>query len=123
MMISTTNPALSPALLLHRIAEELLRCQGLLGRVEQSVQVIMSAPSQGMIQSARRRELQDIDLLRQSLADLARCLRAISASPPLISAADLDSAFVLGEMHLEDLRHRLVGNQSISAEVERVELF
>lgn len=117
------SAALPPALLLHRIAAELARCQTLLDRIEHSVQIIMSAPSPGQILTARRSELQDFDLLGQCLGDLALCLRSAAASPTLGAAADLDIAFVLGELRLDDLRHRLVGRQGTVAEVERIELF
>jgi hypothetical protein len=117
------SAALPPALLLHRIAAELARCQSLLDRIEHSVQVIMAAPSPGMILSARRSELQDIDLLGQSLGDLALCLRSAAATVPLSAAADLDAGFVLGELRLQDLRHRLVGRPGAAPEVERIELF
>ena len=117
------SATLNPAVLLQRIAAELSRCQSLLDRIEHSVQVIMTAPSPGMILSARRSELQDIDLLGQSLGDLALCLRCAAASPPLETAADLDAGFVLSELRLQDLRHRLVGRQGVAPEVERIELF
>lgn len=123
MRAQDDSAALPPALLLQRIAAELARCQSLLDRIEHSVQVIMSAPSPGLLLSARRSELQDIDLLGQSLGDLALCLRSAAASPPLRAAADLDAGFVLGELRLQDLRHRLVGRQGAAPEVERVELF
>lgn len=117
------NTPLPPALLLHRIATELARCQSLLGRIEHSVQVIMAAPSPGMILSASRSELQDIDLLGQSLGDLAMCLRSAAATAPLSTADDLDAGVVLGELRLQDLRHRLVGVQGAAPAVERIELF
>ena len=123
MRAQEDSAALPPALLLHRIAAELAHCQSLLDRIEHSVQVIIAAPSPGLLLSARRSELQDIDLLGQCLGDLALCLRSAAASPPLEAAADLDAGFVLGELRLLDLRHRLVGRQSAAPEVERVELF
>ena len=114
---------LPPALLLQRIAAELARCQSLLDRIEHSVQVIMAAPSPGQLLCARRSELQDIDLLGQCLGDLALCLRSAAASPTLGAAADLDAGFVLGDLRLQDLRHRLVGRQATGPEADRIELF
>ena len=123
MTLPDNSAALPPALLLLRIAAELAHCQSLLDRIEHSVQVIIAAPSPGLLLSARRSELQDIDLLGQCLGDLALCLRSAAASPPLGSAADLDAGFVLGELRLQDLRHRLVGRQGVAPGAERIELF
>lgn len=123
MRAEEDGATLPPALLLHRIAAELARCQRLLDRIELAVQVIMAAPPPGQMLSARQGELQDIDLLGQSLGDLALCLRAAAASPPLGAAVDLDAGFVLNGLQLSDLRHRLAGRPPAPPEGARIEFF
>ena len=123
MTAQDDRAALPPTLLLQRIAAELARCQSLLDRIELSVQVIIAAPSPDLLISARRSELQDIDLLGQSLGDLAVCLRSVAASPTLHAAADLDAGLVLGDLRLQDLRQRLVGRPDNVPEAARIELF
>jgi hypothetical protein len=118
------SPArLSTAPLLQRIAAELLNCQAILSRIEHSVHQSLQGPAAQIAPLSWQKNLQDIDLLEQNLGDLAVCLTAVAAEPPLRDAADLNEAHVLGPLRLEDLRHRLHGKPHQPGCAEQIEIF
>ena len=89
-----------PDLVLGRLAAEVESCHGLLLRLE-AVLVPTALPE------GEGRALQDIDLLGQSLDDIARCLHRLAGALP--EAPEIDLCAVLAGLHLDDLARRLGG--------------
>lgn len=103
-------PPLVPGALLAQVAEELMRCRAILSRIEHSVHAMIDSHPASAETRHWHRNLQDIDLLEQNLADLARCLGATAAEPALQDARPLSPVQVLGDLTLHDLRQRLRGH-------------
>ena len=114
---------IATAPLLQRIAIELLQCQAILSRIEHSVHVALDALAPLVPALSLQKNMQDIDLLEQNLADLALCLSAVAAEPALQAAQDLNEAHVLGRLRLEDLRHRLHCWPSNAEPADQIEIF
>jgi hypothetical protein len=101
-------PALrGPETLLLRVSEELAGCVCLLSTIETEVAVLLAASPRSSPASVAA--LQQIDLLAQTLADLALCLDGLGRSPlPAPGRPDWAEA-ALHPLRLEDLRARLAG--------------
>ena len=100
---------IATAPLVQRIAAELLQCRAILSRIEHSVHAALEATPPQVPALSWQKNMQEIDLLEQTLGDLALCLSALAAEPALRDAPDLRYAHVLGRLRLEGLRHRLHG--------------
>jgi hypothetical protein len=116
-------PPLLPSALLAQVAEELLRCRAILSRIEHSVHAVIDSHPASSETRAWHRNLQDIDLLEQNLADLARCLCATSAEPALQGGLPLSAVGVLGDLTLDDLRQRLRGHTQVTESGGEIEYF
>ena len=116
-------PPLLPAALLAQVAEELLRCRKILSRIEHSVHAVIESHPASAETRAWHRNLQDIDLLEQNLADLARCLLATATQSALQGETALSPAEVLGDLTLHDLRQRLRGHLHASDNGGAIEYF
>lgn len=116
-------PPLLPGALLAQVAEELLRCRAILSRIEHSVHAMIDSHPASSETRAWHKNLQDIDLLEQNLADLARCLGAASAAPAIQEATALSPVDVLGDLTLHDLRQRLRGHMPATDTGGAVEFF
>lgn len=116
-------PPLLPGALLAQVSEELLRCRAILSRIEHSVHAMIDSHPASAETRQWHRNLQDIDLLEQNLADLARCLGATAAEPALQDARALSPVQVLGDLTLHDLRQRLRGHLSAADNGGAVEFF
>lgn len=103
---------------LDRAAVEVQRCEVILRRVETAVAPMIVA-SCGQTSS---HALQDIDLLGQSLADLATCLSGLAAQ--LGSGAEVDLRRLLAPLRLDDLYQRLGGQVVLDlSPADRIALF
>jgi hypothetical protein len=114
---------LSAGPLLQRIAEELVQCQAILSRIEHSVHLSLEGPVVPQAPLSWQKNLQVIDLLEQSLADLALCLSAVADQPAVRAIHNLNEGQVLGPLRLEDLRHRLQGKLACPERADPIEIF
>jgi hypothetical protein len=89
--------------LLHRCVAELRLCNDILSRVEDGVIPIISSP----ISAELRIGLQDMDLLRQSIEDLAQYIAGIADS--MGGTQQVDTYDILRAIKLQSLRTRLGG--------------
>lgn len=101
--MSRPDDARASAVLLRRAAEVLLNCVGSVARIED---LIMPLAQPG-IGKPERLPLQEIDLLRQRLGDIAVCLTRIADCQ--IRNEPLDEAAILAPLLLDDLRCQLMG--------------
>jgi len=104
--------------LLLSIAQELGRCQSLVGAVEHAVEHL---PPSGW-----HPDLQDIDLLHQTLNDLASLLSAVAAERDLLGVTLGDAEHLIAPLRLGAVRARLRGEPAAPPPPERtahVELF
>lgn len=92
--------------LLHRCVAELRMCNHILTRVEDGVIPIISSP----ISAELRIGLQDMDLLRQSIEDLAQYIAGIADS--MEGAQQVDQDEILRAIKLQSLRTRLGGGMA-----------
>lgn len=103
---------------LHRIAYEVQHCEVILRGIETAVAEMIAN---------RRAEsgshaLQDIDLLGQSLADIATCLTGMADQ--LGSTPPVDARRLLAPLRLDDLYQRLGGKVAMELRPEeRIALF
>ena len=103
---------------LERTAVEVQRCEVILRGIETAVGPMMI----GACDRSSSHALQDIDLLGQSLADLATCLSGIAAQ--LGGQDRIDMQRLLAPMRLDDLYCRLGGRVAPDlSPQERVALF
>lgn len=104
--------------LLHRAAEVLRDCETSVAAIET---VVAPLADRGI--SARdRMTLQDIDLVRQRLGDLATCLSGIADQQS--RNVQFDAAAILAPLRLDGLRDRLCGLESEAvARQSRCEIF
>lgn len=116
-------PPLLPADLLTQVVAELLHCKSILSRVEHSVHCIIDSHPNSSETRSWQRNLQDIDLLEQQLADLARCLTATAAEPAIREARALSILQVMGDLTLDDMRQRLLGRTEVFGQGATVEFF
>lgn len=117
-------PALSiePAVIGQRLVWEVERCISALHRIEASVAPLITRTEGDVAGHA----LQDIDLVGQSLADIARCLEDLC--PHLAGLAPVDARLIVSRLQLDDLARRMAGltaplAQAGDAPAERIELF
>lgn len=103
---------------LDRLSIEVQRCEVILRGIETAVAPLIAAPGR----QGGSHALQDIDLLGQSLADLATCLSGLSTQ--VNEDAAVDTHLLLAPLRLDDLHRRLGGRcaPALSPE-ERVALF
>lgn len=103
---------------LNRTAVEVRRCEAILRGIETAVAPMLDTPQARQ----SRRALQDIDLLGQSLADLATCLAGLAGQ--LGNRIDIDMPDLLAPLRLDDLHRRLGGRDAIDPSPEaRIALF
>ena len=103
---------------LCRTAVEVQRCEVILRGIEAAVAPMIAA-HHGQSSS---HALQDIDLLGQSLADLATCLTGLAAQ--LGDQAEVDTHRLLAPLRLDDLYLRLGGREAVDLRPEeRIALF
>lgn len=113
-----TNRIHSAQDVLCRIALELQRCEVMLRGIETAVTPMI--PAQRAQSSSLA--LQDIDLLGQSLADLATCLTGLSMQ--VGNRAAVDMLDLLSPLRLDDLYLRLGGSKAVELRPdERIALF
>lgn len=103
---------------LDRIAVEVQRCEVILRSIETGVATMIAASGvQGTSHA-----LQDIDLLGQSLADLATCLSGLAVQ--VGDSVSVDTHRLLAPLRLDDLHRRIGGRQAMElSPEERVALF
>lgn len=116
-MVATPASPLAASDFLQRVAAELAECHAMLTQIEGTVQPHLT------LQGHDRFALQNIDLLGQTLADLARCLTAAAQTRAIGDANALCSVDVLSSLHLDDLRTRLTAGHDLVATRANVELF
>lgn len=91
------------ATIARRLVAEVERAEEALLRVEDSIAPLITQDSPAVASHA----LQDIDLVVQSLADIARCLDGLSRHlPPLVV---VDAQTLLAPLRLDDVVRRLSG--------------
>ncbi len=96
----------TPEDLLHRCAAELRLCNEILTRVEDGVIPIITSP----ISAQLRIGLQDMDLLRQSIEDLAQFMGGLAQA---IAGSDrIDQDDILRAVKLQSMRTRLGGGDA-----------
>ena len=114
---------ISLAVVLQRIAGELAGCRGLLAKIESATETLIKAGHVADDDPLHIAELQNFDLLDQTLADLVLCIQDIAATPSAGKAQPLHIPPITRRMRLADLRDRLSGRPGAMARVDRVELF
>ncbi|MDT8856018.1 hypothetical protein RNZ50_13550 [Paracoccaceae bacterium Fryx2] len=103
---------------LARAALEVQRCEVMLRRIETAVAPMIAAERREGCSHA----LQDIDLLGQSLADIATCLTGVAGQLP--PGASVDARSLLAPLRLDDLCQRLGGLMAVDLRPEeRIALF
>lgn len=108
---------------LLRIGGELGRCQTILSRIEGAVEkTIRNVQSTERIAAAMG-EMQQIDLLAQTLADLEISLQSIAATSPVASAKPISIAAVVHRLRLVEVSNRLSGHIGIPAKGNDFEIF
>lgn len=96
----------TPEQLLHRCVTELRLCNDILTRVEDGVIPIISSP----ISAQLRIGLQDMDLLRQSIEDLAQYIGGLATA--MADPDRIDPDEILGVIKLQSMRLRLGGGDA-----------
>ena len=101
----------APGQRLVRLADEVSACVQLLAAIE--AEVALMIPAAPVRAASSLHPLQKIDLLAQTLADLAICLSGLGKGTfPHPLAADWAEA-ALSALRLEDLRGRLAGHAAL----------
>ncbi len=123
--MSMLDPAghITAALLLRRVEAELGGCRRLLAQIEASVETMLSRGSIAPNDPLHVSEMQSIDLLDQTLADLILCLQELASAPPIGTALPLRVAHITRRLRLADLRERLVGRGTAGERSAEVVLF
>ena len=123
--MSFLDPAghITAALLLRRIEAELGGCRSILARIESAVETLVKAGNIAQDDPLHLAEMQSIDLLDQTLADLVICLRDIASAPPIGTAQPLRVAHITRRMRLAELRDRLGGRTTPAERGDAIELF
>ncbi len=114
---------ITAALLLRRIEAELGGCRRLLAKIETTVETMLSRGPVAADDPLHVSEMQNIDLLDQSLADLILCLQELASAPPMGTALPLRVAHITRRLRLADLRDRLGGRITPAERGDDVELF
>lgn len=104
--------------LLFRSAEALRTCADSVTRIEAVIGSMIEFGTSGLDTSG----IQEIDLLGQSLLDIATCLSQLALAH--LRAEPIDENVILAPLRLNDMRSRLVGNGPEKREqLDRVGLF
>ena len=114
---------ITAALLLRRIEAELGGCRSILARIEAAVETLVKSGNIAQDDPLHLAEMQNIDLLDQTLADLAICLRDIASAPPIGTVQPLRMAHITRRMRLAELRDRLGGRETSTERGDAIELF
>ncbi|EEW24194.1 hypothetical protein [Rhodobacter ferrooxidans] len=122
-MNTQESVTLAPSLLMQRVAAELSHCQAILRRVEHAVHETVLAPGANTTGPVWQKNMQDLDLLDQSLGDLALCLNSAAQGAALHNTVPLNAIEVLGALRLEHLRHRLKGTSAVPDRIDHIEIF
>lgn len=123
--MSILDPAghITASLLLSRVEAELGGCRVILARIEAAVETLLQSGNIALDDPLHVVEMQNIDLLDQTIADLAICLQDIAAAPPIGTAQPLRVAHITRRMRLAGLRDRLGGRTTPAERGDAVELF
>lgn len=114
---------IAPALLLHRIEAELALCRSILAKVENAVETLLQSGNVAADDPLHIVEMQNIDLLDQSLADIMLCLQDLTGSDAISTAQPVRLGQVTRRLRLAALRGRLSGFAPIVDHSAGVELF
>ena len=122
MSVHFHNLAVAPVDVGRRLVAEVELCIGALHRIETSVAPLIAGAGADLAGHA----LQDIDLVAQSLADIARCLEDLCDQ--LASLPPVEARRVLSRLRLDDLARRLAGQpppgtRQCDRPADRIELF
>ena len=114
---------ITAALLLRRVEAELGSCRRLLAMIESAVETMLSRGKVAPDDPLHVSEMQNIDLLDQTLGDLILCLQELASAPPMGTALPLRVAHITRRLRLADLRDRLSGRVTPVERGDDVELF
>ena len=122
MTVHLHSLAVAPLDVGRRLVAEVELCIGALHRIEASVAPLIAGTGADLAGHA----LQDIDLVAQSLADIARCLEDLCDQ--LASLPPVEARRVLSRLRLDDLARRLAGQTAPGTRqddrpADRIELF
>lgn|GEM_PF-2132842 len=122
MTVHLHSLAVAPVDVGRRLVTELELCIGALHRIEASVAPLIAGTQTDLAGHA----LQDIDLVAQSLADIARCLADLCGQ--LASLPPVEARRLLSRLRLDDLARRLAGQTAPGTRQDerpndRIELF
>jgi hypothetical protein len=95
------------AQLLFRAAEVLLSCADSATRIDSLFAPLINQQFAG----PEKAVLQEIDLLKQSLADISTCLTQLALAQ--MRGEPVDEGVILAPLRLNDLRSRLIGKTPI----------
>lgn len=112
---------IAAAALFGRTARELQHCADKLREVEGCLLPLLCPDEGPSGPGAPTPEVQNIDLLVQSLEDLAGLMNALAVAPG--AEARLDTGEALSRMRLFDLRGRMAGEGTETAASARAHLF
>ncbi|MEO8243399.1 MAG: hypothetical protein ABI832_13915 [bacterium] len=123
--MSFLDPAghISAALMLRRIEAELGSCRAILAKVETAVETMLQSGEVAVDDLLHIVEMQNIDLLDQTIADLVICLQDVASSPAIGTAQPLRVAHITRRLRLADLQDRLAGRTTPAERGDAVELF
>lgn len=123
--MSILDPAghITASLLLRRVEAELGGCRVILAKIETAVETLLQSGNIAQDDPLHVVEMQNIDLLDQTIADLVTCLQDIASAPPIGTAQPLRVAHITRRMRLADLRDRLGGRTTPAERGDAVELF
>jgi hypothetical protein len=117
------NGTVAPALLLHRIEIELAGCRTILTRVENAVETLLKSGNIAQDDPLHIVEMQSIDLLDQSLADLMLLLQDLADTDVIATAQPVRMGPVMQRIRLAAMRSRLTGLAYLPDDTDGVELF
>ena len=122
MNVQSCSLAVAPVDVGRRLVTEVESCIGALHRIEASVVPLITQTGADIVGHA----LQDIDLVGQSLTDIARCLEDLCDQ--MVPLAPVEARQVLSRLRLDDVARRLAGLtpacvRHASRVGDRIELF
>jgi hypothetical protein len=121
-MNDTVQTRLSVSDVFARSAKELDGCARLMRNIEMRILPLIVKAKSKTEDGAANNALQDIDLLVQTLEDIAVFMTLLSSSEG--AEAQLQAQYSLSRMRLFDLRQRIAGAEvAASANVNRISLF
>lgn len=116
--MTSRDDARASARLLRRASDVLFSCVDSVVRIEDLIMLL----AQPVLGQPERASLQEIDLLRQRLGDIATCLARISDRQ--FGNEPVDAAEILAPMQLNDLKIQLMGqDQQVRAPQDDCVLF